>query len=250
MWEFSITSIVLSCLIIFFASSIKTLIGFGFGLLFVPFLSLIFSPKTVVPLEVILSNIVNAVLLVQCYRKIELKKLSYLLLGTIPGVLFGTYILMRLNTDFLRVFVGSVAIVLALLIFFNISKQLKNERSISFIAGFICGGLKASAGTGAPPVVLLGLNQNWKKETFRATIIGYFTVVNLLALLVFMKFRLFTAITIKLTVIALPIIILGLIVGKMLKNKVSQRYFRKVALILVMLAGISGVIAGLWSALY
>ena len=247
--EFSIISLLLAGIVVLFASSINAITGFGFALLLVPFLNLIFSPKIAVPVEVILANVLNMSLFIQCRKEIELKKVSFLLLGAIVGLPFGAYVLSKFSTEFLKIFISVITITLAILLSLGISKQFKKERLASLATGFISGGLKGSTGMAGPPVILFGLNQNWGKGKLRPVVIGYFTIVSLLTIPVFIKFHLFTMVTVKLAFIGLPMLMLGFIMGIRLKDRVSQTLFRRVAFALIMLAGISGLISGLRSIL-
>jgi len=166
-------------------------------------------------------------------------------LGALVGLPFGAYMLAKFSTEFLKMFISVITITLAILFFLGISKHFKRERLASLAAGFISGGLKGSTGMTGPPIILFGLNQNWEKKNFRSTLIGYFTVMSLFTIPVFIKFHLFTMVTARLAIIGLPMLIVGFIGGIRLKDEVSQKFFCNVALALIMLAGISGLISGL-----
>jgi len=60
-----------TAVVILLASTINAITGFGFALLLVPFLSLIFSPKIAVPVEVALSTVLNMSLFIQCRKEID-----------------------------------------------------------------------------------------------------------------------------------------------------------------------------------
>ena len=97
-----------------------------------------------------------------------------------------------------------------------------------------------------PPIILLGLNQGWDQTRFRGTLIGYFTFVGFLTIPVFLRLGLFTKLSVKLAIVALPLLVLGFIGGTKLRNRVPQAIFRGIALILIMLAGASGLLGGIF----
>ncbi len=224
-----------------------SLTGFGFSLLSIPFLNLIMSPKIAVPLVIILGCGLNIILFAECYRQIEIKKVFHLGVGGIIGMPFGAYILSRCSPTILKVFISVIILVVSFVVFLGINKRFQRERLASLVIGFISGGLKGSVGMPGGPVILFGLNQSWNKEKFRATIIAYFTFLSLIALPIFFKFELFTITIQKLSLITLPIAVLGFIGGRRLRNRVSLRIFRRIALVLIIFTGISGLISTLWN---
>ena len=82
-------------------------------------------------------------------------------------------------------------------------------------------------------------------ETFRANLIAYFTVLDLTTTLVFL-FRGITNLTvINYAIIFIPAMIFGAITGVILKNKVNEKLFRKITLIIVIFAGLLSIFSGL-----
>jgi len=208
----------------------------------VPVLNLFLSPKTTVSLVVILGAVLNVILLLQCYKQVEIKKIPYLLLGSIIGIPFGAYVLTVFSVQFLKILIGAITIGSASLLFLEINKRFKREHLASILVGLISGVLKGSVGMPGPPIVLFGLNQGWEKERFRATIIAYFTMLSFVTIGTFLKFKLFTEFIAMLGIIGLPMLLLGSWVGIKLKGKVSAAGFHKIILALITIAGVLGII--------
>ena len=215
-------------------------------MLSVPFLSLTFGPKVAVPLAVLLGTALDIMLFAGCYKHADLKKALHLFSGAIIGLPFGVYVLSALSGGSLRTLIGAVTIILALILSLGIRKHFRRERLASMGAGLISGALKGSTGMLGPPVILLGLNQDWPQVLFRSTIIAYFTLVSLCALPVLAGFGLLTEHTVKLSFAGLPALLLGLAGGTKLRSRVSHAFFRRIALALTMLAGASGICYGLF----
>jgi len=237
--------LLLTGIILFLASFIKSITGFGFALVLVPLLNLIFSPKISVPFDIILAGILNIILLIQCYRNIEINKITYLLIGSIIGLPFGAYILSNFDEKLLTIFISLITIILSILLSINKNIIFRENRSTLIGIGFISGGMGSSTGMSGPPIILLGLAQKWDKEKFRSNLIGYFTFINILTILIYMNIGIFTSFIIQLAIIEFPIILLGIFIGNRLKKKVSQKLFHKIALILVISASISKLIINL-----
>ena len=51
-------------------------------------------------------------------------------------------------------------------------------------AGLLSGVLVCASGMSGPPVILFGLKQHWEHHVLRASLIGYFSIVHALAVLV------------------------------------------------------------------
>jgi uncharacterized membrane protein YfcA len=228
--------------VVLFASIANSLSGFGFGLLSLPFLTLLYGPRTAVPLEVVLGGALNVVLLSRCYRHVELRNVLYILAGAIVGVPIGSYVLARYDVQFLRILISVVAISSAILLFMGIRKTFRREYLAGSLIGLLSGGLKGSVGMPGTPVVLFGLNQGWRKEAFRATIIAYFTVLSIIAVPAFLKFGLLTGAIGKLGLIGLPSLLVGSLAGTKLRSIVPEPLFRRIALALIALAAILGIV--------
>jgi len=240
----------LTSIIIFSASSLMSITGFGFAILSIPFLSFIFSPNIAIPFNIITGFVLEIILLLKCYRKIKVKRTFFLLSGGIMGIPIGSYLLIKCSVDFLRIFISLIVLISAFFLFLGKTYKISREQGASLVVGFISGGLKGSVGMAGPPIVLFGINQNWEKEEFRATMIFYFTLLSLVTLFTFFKLKLFTISIVKLFLINLPFLLLGFIWGERLKNKLSsQRIFKQIALILVGSSGLYQLIYNFWKLL-
>ena len=86
-------------------------------------------------------------------------QLGYLTVGAFPGAFFGTYLLPKLDADFLKFFIASVLILTAYRqiasMHFQLSQVQRFVNNWEFIlVGFVTGSLSVLSGTGGPLVLV------------------------------------------------------------------------------------------------
>jgi len=142
-------------------------------------------------------------------------------------------------------FIGSVIILFSVAFLMGFKKKIKNEKLAFAPVGFISGLLSGSTTMGGPPVILFFANQDVEKQVFRANLVAYFMSLSLIAFPSYFLSGLITMEVIKYTILFLPAMILGAIIGIKLVHKIEEKLFRKIALIIVIIAGVLSVVSGL-----
>lgn len=231
--------------IIFCAATIQGLTGFGFGLMTVPFLALLIYPKTVIPLVLIYTVLISATVLFQARRQVNIRRVLPLLAAALCGLIPGAMLLKYLPAEVLRIYIGTAITVFAGLMLFGLRVKVANERKASVPAGLISGILSGSLSTGGPPVILFFSNQAVDKEQFRANLSFYFFVLNFLTVPIYFIVGIITWEVIKTVTIFLPALIAGSAAGILFSRKVNEVHFRRIALVLVAMGGISSLVSGL-----
>ncbi len=239
-----LSTIIIGSFALFFAGLIQGLTGFGFALISVPILSIILPPKVVVPAVLIYGTILNLIILINTRKWVKLKKIWPLLVFGILGMPLGTYMLLVFDVKVLKIFIGAVIIIFSAVLFKGFKREIKRERFFFAPIGFVSGLLNGSITMSGPPVVLFFTNQGLAKNAFRANLVAYFFALNLATISAFVIGDLITLQVIKLVVYLLPGLFLGVIAGIRLVNRVKDELFRKITLIIVMVAGVFLIITG------
>ena len=232
-------------IIITLASTVQGMTGFGFGLMTVPFLSLLIYPKTVIPVVLIYTVIISAAVLYHARRHVEVKRIYPLLLAAVIGLYPGTLLLKLLPADILRIYIGITITFFALLMLFGFRARIKNERRAYLPVGLTSGVLSGSLSIGGPPVILFFTNQATAKDTFRANLSFYFFVLNILTIPIYVINDIINLEVLKSALIFSPALILGSLAGILFSSKVNEDHFRRIALVLVALGGVSSLLTGL-----
>ena len=241
----SLSMIIAGLLVMFFAGVIQGLTGFGFALVSVPIMTLFLSPKKAIPIILIHALLIVIIILYETRKWIDLKRIWPLMIAGIVGLPFGTYLLVILEVGTLKVLIGSVIVLFALAFLKGFKKQIKAEKLAFAPAGFISGLLAGSTMMGGPPVILFFTNQGLNKNVFRANLVCYFTILSLAAIPAYIAGGLITKEVIKYAVLLLPAVILGGITGIRLARIVQEQLFKKIVLIILIVAGLMSIASGL-----
>jgi uncharacterized protein len=224
------------------AAFMSSLTGFGYALVATPFMVLLYEPRTVVPV-VIVSWIPLAVLLVtEARSRMQPARIGRWSLGAVIGLPVGVYGLAAADPGTMRIAIGAMTLLAALTLWVKPARPLQHEGLFAPLTGLVSGVMGGATGMSGPPVILFGLNQQWDHRDLRANLIGYFAVKHALGLVFLTEFGILNRQTLSLGVAALPGMLLGYVVGIHLKERVSQRSFRALALTLVCSGGVAALI--------
>ncbi len=237
--------LILIAVVLLLACTLQGITGFGQSLMAVPILITFISPRTVAPLMLLAGTVLNLILALNARRHIQPGRFWPLILGGVMGVPFGMLSLLLLPSGTIRIAVGLMIILFSILLILGFSLRIKRERPALFPVGFVSGLLNGSVTMSGPPVILFFTNQELGKEEFRANLILYFLILNLFTIPVFFAGGLFHSDLITAFLLLIPVLILASLLGIHLSGKLPRDIFRKVALVIVTLAGISSLISGL-----
>ncbi len=241
--------ILAAAIILFLSGFIQGLVGFGSALVAVPLLSFLMSPKMVVPLTLVHGLLMNMYLSVKNRRNIQRRRVLPLFLAGSLGIPFGAAILIILPANGLKVLIGIVIMLFSLLLLSGFSRTLKSEGKALIPVGFASGILNGSVSMSGPPVILFLSNQRVGKVHFRANLVTYFFLLNIITFVIFYVTGVLTGEILILSIMLVPPLPVGIIIGEYLSHKVSEDWFRRIALILVMIAGLTALFTGLTSLL-
>ncbi|MGA1866631.1 MAG: sulfite exporter TauE/SafE family protein [Thermoplasmatota archaeon] len=231
--------------VVILACFIQGLVGFGSGLIMVPILVLMIEPKVVVPATLMNGLVMNGVLAFETRRRIQPRRITPILLGAVAGLPLGTFLLLILPGDILKVAIGSVIIFFGSLLLSGRSIQVKKENLFSIPAGFTSGVLNGSISMSGPPVILLFSNMGIRKGNFRANLVTYFFLLNIITLMAFALTGLISEEVLVLFAITLPASFIGIFAGTKVSKIVREDLFRKIALVLVIAAGLMSLVMGI-----
>ena len=236
-------TIILGLCILFLASLITGMTGFGFALIAVPLLTLLLTPKVVVTTLLLLGLVNGVLILVQTWRWLKPRRIWPLLVGGVVGAPLGTTLLLALDADLLQALIGVVVVLSALALAAGLRWQVQDERRAAAGAGLLSGVLAGSTGIGGPPVILFFANQDIPKQVFRANITLFFLTLGISNLISQSLGGLVTRPVLSYTLWLLPALLGGTWLGTWLADRVSERLFRKITLILVISTGLSAIVS-------
>jgi len=174
----------------------------------------------------------------QARKQLERRRLPLLLIGGLLGLPVGGLLLRGLPEGVMKRSVGAVTLLLAGLLVLGLRWRLRREKPATFLTATLAGVLGGASAISGPPLVLFGLNQEWKPAAFRADLIAFFTVLSLCSLPVNAWLGLLTPEAGKLALAVVPGTALGYLMGGWLHRRTSPAAYRKVAFAAIILAGL------------
>src|SRR4051812_32487631 len=94
----------------FVATLIRATLGFGEALVAVPLLALRIPVTVAAPLAVLVSVLVAAVIIIQDYRKVDIKSAAGLVAAAIFGIPFGLLLIAFVNDHVVKMVLGFIII--------------------------------------------------------------------------------------------------------------------------------------------
>jgi uncharacterized protein len=220
-------------------------IGFGYNILVVPLLALFIAPKEVVPTVLLNTVLLDGVVLATAWRQVSVRRIWLLTLTGLVTTPVGVLLLHVVDPQPVRVLIGLIVVLSGSAMLAGMRRRFSNEGLASSLAGSGGGLMNGLVGLPGPPVILLFANQGMAPSQLRANIVAYFTVVTLIAVLVFWLNGDLTHDVASLTAVTIPATILGVAAGIALHKHVPLALFYRASLIMVVLSGTTVLVAGL-----
>lgn len=222
-----IYSWVIAALVIFFAAALQSISGFGFSLFAVPFLVLIFDPKTAVGLNIIISFFSTTVLTLKVRQHIIKSMVKNLFIGALFGLPLGIYVFTNFDMEVLKIIITVITLILSLSLIFSIQPRIATTPYLEKIVGFFSGVLTGSVGIPGPPIIFFLSNQGLSKDNFRATTANYFALIYPSSLLILIALGGVDKFIIINAIILLPFALLGGALGRSIFPYISQASFQR-----------------------
>lgn len=211
--------------------------GFGFVLISLPLLAIFLDVKIAIPLTSLMGVVLTGFLLLTLWKDFEWRRVWPLLIGALPGVPIGIFILKALNSRWLLIVMGMILVCYSLygLLFKTINKEL--DRRWAYFSGFLsgcCGGAVSASG---PPVIVYVSLQPWRKELIQATLQGFFFISGLMVVGGQAAAVLITLPVLKLFLYSIAPLVLGTYVGHFFFGRIGEKTHRQVILGLLFCLG-------------
>jgi uncharacterized membrane protein YfcA len=212
--------------VLFCAAFIRSALGFGDAVLAMPLLAMALGVRTATPLVAFVGPTISLMILAGSWRKVEFKAAGRLVAATLIGIPVGVYGLARLPEAPLKIALGLVILLYGMFGLARPRARIREERPwMPWALGVSAGVLGGAYNTNGPPVVAYGMLRGWPRDSFRATLQGYFLPAGLAILAGHGLAGLWTAPVLKFYVYSLPGIVLGVLLGGLLNKKMTGAIF-------------------------
>lgn len=224
--------------VMFLGACLQGITGFGSGLIAVPLLTLVL-PLTVITPTLSIVNFAMATYLAWVLRHhVRVSQWRALLMSGVLGTLIGNYLLAYLRLDWLQMGMALMIFAVALLFWFGIQWRHQSGQKLQTVTGLLAGFSNGALTLGGPPVVLFLTGNGMERLNFRATLTVFFWGLALTNILSFSVQGVYQQAHVPVVLSLLGGAIAGAWLGHRLSDYFSEQLFRKVSLILVMVASV------------
>ena len=226
-------------LVLFLATLIRSVFGFGEALVAVPLLALRLPVKVAAPLAVLVSITVAAVILVQDWHKVHLRSAGWLVLSTLLGIPLGLALLTVGNHHVVK---GTLAVIIMAFSLYALLGRRPPElhsdsRAWLLGCGFLAGVLGGAYGMNGPPLAIYGAMRRWSAQHFRATLQGYFLPASLIGMAGYWLAGLWVPLVTHYYLLSLALVIPAVLIGRMVNRRLHGEAFIKYVHIGLVLIG-------------
>lgn len=228
--------------IAFLASVCQSVTGFGFALVMVPLITVVWAVKPGVAATILLSLFGNLMLLREVRGHVSVPRVGGLLTGFAIGLVPGVLIFEKVDEDVLRIGVGAAVFIATLLIYRSPEIDGGHDSfGLRVVTGAISGAIGSSTSLSGPPVVLYLVGRVREMDAFRATILAYFVPSSIIIIASYAIVGQMTEDVLLMVAVAVPAVLIGNPVGGWLRGRLDAERFRIVVLAVLVGASISVV---------
>ncbi|WP_432737943.1 sulfite exporter TauE/SafE family protein [Maridesulfovibrio sp. FT414] len=224
--------------IFFSAGFLQGLTGFGSALIAMPLLAYVVDIKTAVAVCTLCGVTINLRMCSNLRSKLDRKKVLPLIIGSIPGAVFGTVVLKEVDGQMIKLFLGLLVSGYASYSLLVKPLALKISPVWGYVSGFMTGAITASVSAGGPPTIIYSSLMGWKKDDFKATLAGFFLVAASMGALGHLLSGLTTLYAFKLFLVSLVPVQLGVLFGHRLSSRVAEGLYRRIVMVLLVFMGL------------
>ena len=237
-------------LITFFAASVQSATGFGFGLIAVSAFLILLNSAAAIQLVIIITLATSCIHWFKLKQDVPANVLKWLSLGCLAGFPVGVIIYLELNLEILKLSIALLIIAISLqnawlLLQQNFRQQSKitpnkadlNNKVLMGV-GIASGAMASSLAMPGPAVMLYLSRTSLSKNEIRSTILTFFIFSYGGALLLQASLIGINLETWKTAGLLIPAALAGVTVGHLISHKINPQTFKALILIILMLTGI------------
>lgn len=224
-------------LVLFLAGFNQGLSGFGVILIAIPLLTLFLDIKTVVPLTALSALAIAVMLFVQLRDRFDFHRIKPFLIGAIPGVPVGVFVLKEVDKSIIQWILGLILIVYAVYSLAVNRPARGIHASWGYVFGLLSGTMAGVISAAAPPIIVYLTLQSWSKDQIKVSLQGFFLFTGLLVVVFHALTGLTTRFTLVLFAVSTPPLLLGTYLGSLLYGRIHEQQYRRIMLVLLACLG-------------
>ena len=209
----------------FAAALIQGATGFGFSIVAMPLLSLVFPVRTIVPVGMLLLLGFTTQLAIRLRKHIDMKLVAVPLIASLGGRGLGVFLLMNLEIGYFRFAWGLVLLAFAVyFLFFRERLTIKPGMITGLSAGFLSGLMGGMYNAGGPPLVLYYFACAPDKRRYSAAMQVIFSLSNVFSLFMHFCYGNINLPVLKLAGVGMVVVLLGSLLGLRILARLERRH--------------------------
>lgn len=219
---------------------VKGMCGFANTLIFSSIMSFSANNINITPTELLVGYPSNIFIAIKERKCLSVKVWLPLSLLVIAGIIPGTLFLKIGDSEFLKVFFGFSIVLISIEMLLREMQHEKKTSSkiILTIIGVISGILCGLFGIGAFLAAYINRTTSNQNE-FKGNLCVVFLIENTFRLILYFITGIINIRILKDALLLIPFMLLGLYIGTILSKKISERFVKKLVIILLMCSGVS-----------
>ncbi len=239
--------ILIVILISVFAAIMQAAVGFGFAVVFTPLLSLFIGARDAIALSLILSMTISLALYLSDRPRASLRSVLPMFMAATLVTPLGVYILAVADERLLRAGIGIAVLssVVGTLRTPHRTAERPERLSLTLVVGMISGLLRGATGMGGPPVVVY---EHWRGAPMlllRRRLLAYFALTGVAGTSLAAMSGIFTRDIVIMAAAGMPAILVALFGGRYIRPRISDAWFRRLSMILLVFMGCISLFAAL-----
>jgi uncharacterized protein len=236
-----------ACFCIFGAAIVRGFSGFGFSLLAITALSLVYTPAEIIPSIFLLEVAASIHLLPSIWKDVHWRSLLPLTVGCLFATPFGVWALANIPARPMQLALSVFVLAATTLLWRGYALKTMPSKIASTTAGAASGLANGAFGIGGPPVVLFYFSSPAGNIAGRASLIAFFLITDVIGLVNQSVYGLLPLDTGVRALIYLPALLAGVWIGARSFKNTNPETFRKVVLLLLavlaLMIGVKALVA-------
>jgi len=240
--EFLTFSFLIAAIVAAFAGMVRGFSGFGAAMVMTPALSALYGPAIGISLCLLLEIAVALPLLPRAVKYVDWRRIGVILAAAIVGVPVGNLVLTQVAPEPMRWTISLIVLGAVTLLASGWRFRGRPRPVTTLAAGGMSGFLNGLSGMAGPPIIFYYLAGDETAERVRANLTTYFIFVDLVTLVVFAGRDLIGWNTGMLALWLVPAVVAGGLLGERLFPLASEKFYRRLALFLLVAVAIGSLI--------
>lgn len=223
------------------AGLVRGFAGFGGALIYVPVAAAALGPAVAGPSLLLFDGFGTLPNVFRAWRSANWRLVLPLIVGAVTMVPVGATVLKHVDPTAVRWFICAVIFVVVAALASGLKWPGPPKTPVSFGVGLVAGFLGGLAQISGPPVVIYMLGRSMAAADTRANLFVLFAVSSVATFITYLVTGILTSTVVLTAIMVGPFYVAGVWTGAFLFGKAPERFYRRLAFVLIIAAGIAGM---------